>query len=214
MTKPLYIMNEPGITVFEKQAVFDGIQSILILAKTRKEIVDWGTWNTGTDLAKQYQSVDWYLEQGRVTSSRSSQLNSETIVNLFLSEPWRQQQDHYDILITHQDLYFRNTNFVIGSAIPHVGTLISTHRFRELNRRTMHECIKTEVIHEVGHVFGLPNQERKDTRESLGQHCTNVCIMRQGLIVPRDWINMTNDRIKYGPLCGNCQTDLLNYFQK
>lgn len=45
--------------------------------------------------------------------------------------------------------------------------------------------------------------------KSLGNHCPNVCVMRQGLPVPDDWIKMTNDRTKSGkPLCDECINDL------
>ena len=213
MAKPIYIMNEPGISIIEKDAVITGIQTLLGLAIVKRDMVDYGAWNSGIGLEKKYQSVDWYLEQGRRKSNRPNQLRANTIVHLLLSEPWRQQTDHYDVLITHQDLYDEGLNFVVGSAIAHVGTVISVNRFRGLNEKLSYECIKTASIHEVGHVFGLPNPRRKDIAQSLGGHCINGCVMRQGLTVPTDWINMTRDRLRYGPLCRNCQADLLDHFR-
>jgi len=62
-------------------------------------------------------------------------------------------------------------------------------------------------------VFGLiPKNRTKNIKESLGKHCINICIMRQGLELPKDWIDLTRDRIKYGALCPTCKQDLKNYF--
>lgn len=65
-------------------------------------------------------------------------------------------------------------------------------------------------MHEIGHVLGIPNEnKRNNSIKSLGNHCPNVCVMRQGLRVPEDWMKMTNDRIKGGKsLCNECINDL------
>jgi len=80
--------------------------------------------------------------------------------------------------------------------------------------------IKTEIAHEIGHVFGLPSNRRgeKNIENSLGPHCKNDgCCMKQGLTVPADWINYTRDRLKNNGdhyYCQDCQTDLREKFNK
>jgi predicted Zn-dependent protease len=70
-------------------------------------------------------------------------------------------------------------------------------------------------MHEGGHMFGLPSNKRKENvEEKLGGHCTNRCVMRQGLIVPDDWVRMTEDRIKYGPLCNQCVNEIYAFFRE
>jgi hypothetical protein len=32
--------------------------------------------------------------------------------------------------------------------------------------------------------------------------------MRQGLVIPSDWIKITEDRLKFGALCGDCTKEL------
>jgi len=59
----------------------------------------------------------------------------------------------------------------------------------------------------LGHVLGLPSR-RYNVEESLGKHCIGKCVMRQGLKVPYDWIRMSEDRLEYGALCGDCYLDL------
>jgi len=106
------------------------------------------------------------------------------------------------------------TNFIIGLASPGDSTTFSVKRFRELDEWMKNECIKTETMHEVGHVFGLiPYSRTKNVEQSLGKHCTNKCTMRQGLMVPQDWIKITKDRLDYGAFCDDCKKDLVEYFK-
>ena len=222
--KPVFAMNQEGLSDLEKKAVLDAASELIRLAEVDGiGLVDFGVWRTnkyrnrGGSL-KPYQSVDWYVQKGKETSRNRTQLNAGTMQSLLLFEPWRNPQeggrDHYDILMVHSDMYLGETNFVIGVAKQGIGTTISTHRFKELDGRDRYECIKTETMHELGHVFGLIPKDRTENVEySLGKHCTNRCIMRQGLRLPIDWINITNDRLRYGVLCEPCEKNLKAYFR-
>ncbi len=166
------------------------------------------------DFQKQY---DWYLQEGRKASRNETQLNAETMVRLLYTEPWRRgenAQEHYDILITRSDMYSGNAHFIIGIADPASATVLSTYRFKGLKDKEKYECIKTETMHELGHVFGLPKERIKSDNWILNGHCPNKCVMRQGLALPTDWINMTNDRLKYGPFCEPCETHLKEWFKE
>ncbi len=223
--KPINLMNQAGLSDLEKRAVLDGASELIRLAEVSKriELIDFGVWrNNGfrnsDGSLKQYQSVDWYVSRGKDTSRNRTQLNVEAIQLALCLEPWRNPhqggRDHYDILIVNNDIYWGNTNYVIGIAQAGVGTTISTFKFKPLRDKTKYECIKTETMHELGHVFGLiPDSRTKNVENSLGKHCTNTCTMRQGLNVPVDWINITNDRLRYGALCPTCAKDLKEYFR-
>lgn len=223
--KPVYLMNQAGLSDLEKRAVLNGASELIRLAEVVGiELVDFGVWKNSDfqnqdGSLKQYQSVDWYVGRGKETSRNKTQLNADTMLRYLWSEPWRNPKqggrDHYDILVVHNDMYFGDTNFAIGLAQPGIGTIISTHRFKGLGDKAKYECIKTETMHELGHIFGLvPNSRTQNVESSLGKHCTNRCTMRQGLILPDDWIDITNDRLKYGALCPTCKTDLKEYFRK
>ena len=223
--KPIYIMNQPGLSAIDKTAVLEGARELIRLADVNGiEIADFGAWQnnvyrTPDGSLREFQSAEWYINRGRANSRNSGQLNADALQIALLTEPWRDPRkggkDHYDIFIVHSDMYSQNTNFVIGLAQEGIGTTISTHRFQGLEDRTRFECIKTETIHELGHVFGLvPNERTTYIEYSLGKHCTNRCIMRQGLRLPTDWINFTNDRQRYGALCPTCSKDLREYFRK
>ena len=217
---PIYLMHQAGMDPVEIGAVIDGIDEILTIAGVKQAVSlkNFGVWrNPGYvegNRLKPHQSVDWYLQQGVLKSERDSQLNANTVVSHLVSEPWRMQQNHFDVVLTNIDMNGDNQgNFVIGSAIRDIGTIISTNRFSDLDDRSKYECIKTAAMHEVGHVFGLPRENRGHSLEySLGPHCTNSCVMRQGLTVPHDWINFSKDRLRTGAICGSCFRDLRAYF--
>jgi predicted Zn-dependent protease len=202
--KPVYVMNQAGVADLEKQAVLEGASELISLAEVSGvDLADFGVfrndgYRSSNSSLREFQSVDWYVQRGREASRNGTQLNADMMQYDLRSEPWRNPQkggkDHYDILIVHDDMYSGDTHFVIGVAERGIGTTISTHRFKELNDRARYECIKTEIMHELGHVFGLiPDARTLNVEYSLGKHCSNTCTMRQGLRVPDDWINITND---------------------
>jgi predicted Zn-dependent protease len=89
---------------------------------------------------------------------------------------------------------------------------------RGLDRKTRDassefQAVKTMSIHEQGHVFGLvPFERTANVEESFGKHCTNQCSMHQvyGL---QDIVRVSTDRMKLGPYCNQCVTDLRSYFK-
>ncbi|OQA04835.1 MAG: hypothetical protein BWY68_00101 [bacterium ADurb.Bin400] len=220
--RPIYVMFQPGITQNECDAVFSGIRAVLEAAKvsSRINILNFGAFRMDPyrhpdGKLADYRSIDWYLHQGAIHSARPNQLDASVILHCLLTEPWQQHIRHYDVAVLHSDIYADNNNFIIGVAQPSLGTVISTHRFRNLDRHTQWACVETETIHELGHVFGLIPQHRTDNVEdSLGRHCTNRCAMRQGLSVPDDWKQISLDRLRHGPFCAICQYDLRVYFRR
>jgi len=214
--KPVYVTSERGVSNRESSSVITGIKKVIEVAGVELKVKNFGNWsNQKVRVEKELkprQSTDWYIQQGRNASRRINQLKADIILNKFGFHPWH-EVNHYDVLITKTDLYKdQTTRFIIGIAQKNVGTVISTHRFRSLDSNKKRECLITETMHELGHVFGLPSNESPYTTDSLGSHCTNICIMRQGLNVPNDWVDMSRDRQKQGAFCERCRQDLKNFF--
>jgi len=86
--------------------------------------------------------------------------------------------------IIDEDIYDSNYNFVFGLAYPFRGAIVSTYRLKNFER------IKKEVLHEMGHVFGLG-------------HCNNYCVMRFSNSV----FEVDEKPDKY---CENCYREILN----
>ena len=104
--KPIYVMNQEGVSELEKKAVLDGAAELLKIAGIAELITikDWGVWreddwlNPDSSL-KRNQSVEWYLEKGKGKNNNSRQLLTDLILCELKMEPLRKEQDHYDILI-------------------------------------------------------------------------------------------------------------------
>lgn len=217
--RPIHVMHDEDVTATEVMAVLDGLTQVMNVAKAPKqiEITNYGVWRTSGWLTSdgyltKWNSVDWYI--GYVKErSRAGQLQGDKLIQLLYSEPWQDIKPHYDVLVTSHDLYAEGCSFCIGLAIQGFGTVISTSRFRTLPPQQAYDCIVTETMHEVGHVFGLvPATRTTNVEMSLGLHCTNRCTMRQGLQVPHDWQAITADRLAGHEFCDACQHDLRAYF--
>lgn len=217
--KPLYIMNS-NINKLEKRAVLEGVKEVVSLTEVDLKIIDFDIWrnnnfkNLDGSLIP-YCSVDWYIKNAK--NETRNQIDGEQVIGDLACEPWRDinkgGSNHYDLFILDSDLYYEGTNFVFGLTSKGIGSLVSTYRFKELDDKVRYDCIKTAVMHELGHLFGLVPETRSSVNESLGIHCNNICIMRQGLSID-EWINITNHRLEYGILCSPCSKDLKDYFKK
>ncbi len=219
--RPIYIMVEDGVDQTHVDAVIKSIHAVTQIAGVNNalQINNFGVWRShnwlnSQDQMTEWNSVDWYIEQAQV-HGRHKQLHGGHLMKLLWNEPWQKMHAHYDIVITKQDLYDEKCNFVIGLAVHRFGTIISTNRFLNLESEVARECIVTEAMHEIGHMFGLILSTRTQcVDESLGLHCTNKCIMRQGLSVPHDWLVFTEDRLNGFSFCDLCTRDLKRYFSK
>lgn len=62
-------------------------------------------------------------------------------------------------------------------------------------------------MHEIGHMFGLPNKNRKSIKK---QHCADKnCIMTyKGFTISNNWIEKKYDKFHKAPFCSECLLDL------
>ncbi len=216
--RPVNLMFDEGVTALEQQAVISGLAQVMEIANPPQHmsVNNFGVWRNPTWFQgghlTSWNSVDWYVAY-IAQQSRKDQLHGGKLLQLLYSEPWQEDRPHYDVLVTSHDIYDDDCDFCIGLAITDFATVISTARFRELEQHTAYHCIVTETMHEVGHVFGLvPDNRTRNVERSLGLHCTNRCIMRQGLEVPHDWLHITADRLNGHGFCRTCTEDLRRYF--
>lgn len=198
------------------EAVAKGIGKVLKIAGVKQavEIQRKGYWFKKPSVVgeeREYGSTKWYLELAKEKSTKPKQLAADAIVHAFRAND-ETGASFYDVLVTDQDLYAQGADFIVGIAQRRHGAVISPYRFSNLSAFWRMQCIITETMHEVGHVFNMPSRTSPNVEQSLGKHCTSVCIMRQGLKVPKDWVQMSKDRISEKALCFECRKELRKFF--
>lgn len=215
--KPIILMNEDGVSDLEKEAVVGGIRDLLEIVEVRSEVEDIAVYRSADyrnedGSLRDSQSVDWYLQKGREGSRNTIQLNVESISAYLQRGGTKWKKTCHIVLVLCSDIYYGDTRFVVGLSDKDLPVVLSTFRFEKLPEEKRCQCLKTVAMHELGHMFGLPSEDRNENVEdNLGKHCTNKCIMRQGLF-PKDWLDITDDRLKHGALCSDCTNDLESYF--
>lgn len=210
--KPINIMYDEEIFPHQARAAFDGAREMMLLVDIKIPIRNLGVWKQSSEA---FGGIDWYISRAHQPHLRRDQLNANQILTDCLNEPWQRQEAHFELILLSFNLYSGETNnsFVLGLGCKGLGTVISTYMLGHRDQKTEYEILKTVVMHELGHVFGLVNEDRDDLDYRLGPHCANKCIMRQGLTVP-EWIGFTNDRLSGNPLCPTCQKDFRKFFRK
>lgn len=221
--KPIYLVNNRGITVEEREAVKDGIQTVLKTAEAPQivEIKDFGYWNRGSG---DFESIDWYTQKAKTDKScgYGQQLDASIIMCLCAKEPSQESEPHYTVFVVDSDLWQRDISFIIGLSRETEGAVFSAVRFRDVrDERMKYECLKTVALHELGHTFGAAAGRKgiealttKYCGKLCDDHCANECVMRQGNSVPDAWIKISEDSLRSGKaFCNECRDDLIKYFR-
>lgn len=110
------------------------------------------------------------------------------------------------LTLTDSDLYADGLNWCFGFQRPdsrggsHV--VLSTYRLKDT------ETLTHVATHELGHMFGAAKNGRPDTEESLGNHCTNLCVMQQGLSIQEMKELARKLRRKENKFCYRCGEDI------
>lgn len=130
------------------------------------------------------------------------------------------RDDHYDVFVIDNDMGYKGMNFIVGVG-NWKGTVISVRRFRGLDDEMRHACVRTEVMHELGHTFDAASTrygadalgDDNSNPRLYANHCANECVMRQGNVVPTAWVKMSQDWLRSGkPFCDECVQDMRGYF--
>gem|GEM_PF-3894196 len=156
--------------------------------------------------------------------NRPNQTDEQMVLQAVRSDPEQIEKPHHAMVFTNKDLYSGNLHFVVGSAQPDLGTVISLQRIWNgiADPELRNQTIQTEIAHEIGHVYALPTARRGqanidyETVPGAGGHCKSEgCSMKQGNAVPADFVRITQDRMNnLGDhfFCNECHIDLESKF--
>jgi len=226
--KSLNLLNNKGFWP-EKVAIYDAIGEVLTIGECRRPmpIRDYGFyrdtgWRNEDNALVPYRSVDWYVYDS--LDEERMQVDSRHLLETFRTEPWRKEDmlgDHYDLFIIEEDM-FDPDGADSGARIPYsvgrsellIAAVISTYRLEHIWGMP-YSYLKTEVMRQLCFMFGLPDPSRKDVvTEGVAHYCTARCILRPAHVAPDDWDRLTEDRLRYGPLCDRCREELRRFFDQ
>src|SRR3989344_3098695 len=211
---PTFVFWNETLTPTQQQLVREAINELFQeIGFDRNMIQFLGNWREekyrdANGQLTPHKSIEWQVKSKR--NPNKKQINASDLLYAMFNDPYQIRTPHWEIVITNEDMYTPDTNFVIGLAQDDLGTVISLKRLEAItNPQARREVQKTEVYHEVSHVLGLPTgrRGRNNLEHSLGPHCKSPgCSMKQGLSVPNDWITFTTERLRQGgkPLCKEC----------
>lgn len=240
MSQPIYIQATEGVDEGHLQAVegaldlidtqFDGDIDYSNVSGWRPSRNDYRGVDAEPD---EFSSPEWYEQESMVTNPHHGkrQVDADRLSWLLSNEPWRETHgDHVDVYITDKDLTGRGAdgnflNYVLGGADADDNPdsiILSTHRLENSTATNTYttstpnsfpeEVMHTLALHEFGHLFGAPDEDRPEytlDRGFEGQaHCANDDVMQPGYST-ETLADLTVDRIETGRVyCGDCATDI------
>jgi predicted Zn-dependent protease len=226
--KPVSIMWSQGVDQGEAQIVVSAVREFLRvvygightvgLAVPPTAIRPFGTWYLpSVPPGSPYWGTTWYVETSY--DALRKQVIAPRFLDLVREEPWQKSNPHWDIAVIDRDLgegsegvEGRRGDFVLGTAVPELATVLSVYRLRGLVRPEQRElALRRLVFHHFGQVLGLPSRSRRDDVEAIAgrRYCTNLCLMRRASTVEqvvRAAEQEGSDRVT---LCSRCRRDVV-----
>ncbi len=209
---PTIVYFDEDVEDEEKTAVIEALQEIARELGYPQEFI----------IQSSDPKSDYFKEvPSRSNTEGKAQYNVDVILSKKIpKDPSQIEKPHYAIVITEKDLYGEGTNWVFGSALPDLGTVISLYRLKKAAAQkgfpvNLEELIKIAVAHEFLHVFNLPTERRgKDNLEYiLGPHCKNeTCVLHQSESLEALSKRAQNLRNQPSLLCEECRKDFETQF--
>lgn len=234
------IIHQSNIEPFVVGCVQKAMEHVFELVSKERQI--------GINILGSWDEADW-LKHESITkkilykqNSLNPQLDASVILDLVNIEFANSGKCRNILYIVSEDIYFANTDFLVGLSAEGKPAVVSTYRFsqnavkdsidqmrgndkleefisgcelagKDPVEALRFECIKTVVMHELGHILGLlPETETENLVNGIGaDHCENNCVMRPGKAVPKDWIEYTLNRIESTAFCPRCLGLLRTY---
>ncbi|MHA1954596.1 MAG: hypothetical protein ACW96U_11700 [Candidatus Heimdallarchaeaceae archaeon] len=165
-----------------------------------------------------FMNADWYFKDNY--DSRRRQVNAGNVLARCTAEPWQKQEEHLEVIGTSYDLWTGGDDnvFVFGGTWPGFGTITSSNRMERYYGRNAPQVYFTLSLHEDAHLFGAPDENRRnDLEHILGWHCKlEDCTMGQVNVQGRpDALQATRNILRRyertgNYFCDDCTEDVVN----
>ena len=216
---PAIIYFDDDLTLEQKQVVRETVQQIAAEVGLPDDFI-----------IESSRSAAEFFSKTSPPKERPSQYLGSLFLWVAENDPSHIETPHHVFAFTNRDItdytdggFF---NFLVGEARSDLGTIISLKRiWQGINDpKLRRETIRTEIAHEIGHVYNLPSTRRGEknldyeTVRGGGGHCKSPgCSMKQGNAVPADFIRITEERLKIlGKdrfYCDECHRDIKEKFR-
>jgi predicted Zn-dependent protease len=228
--KPVSIMWSQGVDASEAEIAVASVREFLRvvyevghrvgLALPPTAIRPFGTWYIpSVPKGSPYSGTTWYVDASY--DAGRQQVDGARFLELVRDEPWQKSNPHWDVAVIDRDLTEaesaagRSRDFVLGTSVPELATVLSVYRLRGLVRSEQRElALRRLVFHCFGEVLGLPSRSRSAAVELVGsrRYCTNSCVMRNASTVEQ-LVRAAEQEGRDGvALCDSCQRDLVEIF--
>ena len=162
-----------------------------------------------------YWGTHWYIDTAY--DQGLGQVVGRRFLELVKQEPWQRLNPHFDVAVLDRDLTDVpakriGTDFVLASALPGTGTVLSVHRLREIADEALRlAALKRLVVHNFGHVLEVPSSDRTEAVEQSAdeRHCTNLCVMRHAGSVDELLDRLGGEQASGILFCPDCRRDIL-----
>lgn len=214
--RPIVVLPGPGVAMNHVQAAISGIEELLSYAEIADIENIMPIINLGERLdIDAYKTISDHIDHALFVSQRPKKLVAEALMADLYNDSKTISPLHYLVAIISEDMYSNrfSDDFILAFNQPHFATILSRFRFAELDEIMLFEMIKYTVMHDLGHVFGLPAKTGYDYR-STEEHCQDKwCLMRQGMNLDQ-WRQHAFERMAALSLCPQCRDAFKNYFRQ
>lgn len=214
--KPVVVLPGPGVSERHVLAAINGIEEMLSYAEiadieTLMPIIDLGTHQD----IQAYKSISDHIDHALFVSQRPKKLVVEALMADLYNDSQSITPPHYLVAIISEDMYSNefSDDFILAFNQPNFAVIVSRYRFAGLDDIMMFEMLKYTVMHDLGHLFGLPVKSGYNYRRSE-EHCQDKwCIMRQGMNLDQ-WQQHAFERMAALALCPQCRDAFKLYFRQ
>jgi predicted Zn-dependent protease len=214
--KPIVVLPGPGVSTLHIRAVISGIEEMLSYADLAEieSVMPIINLADQTDI-EAYKTINDHIDHALLMSQRPPQLVAEALMTDLYNDSLNISPSHYLVAIISEDMY-SNTfadEFILAFNKSDFATIVSRYRFADQDEIMMFEMLKFTVMHDLGHIFGLPSKsgyEYNNTEE----HCQNEwCLMRQGMNLDQ-WRQHAFERMAALSLCPQCKEALKHFVRQ
>ena len=228
--KPITILWSDGVSEAEAKECIGAMRDFLrFLQRVAFEqdiglapimLRPYGNWALQNSTGKEaYHSFRWYWESS--LNQDSGKVSAATFIDIVRYEPWQHADPHLDLVLLHTELHDDIANqdddfpSVFACTEPDLVTIISLRHLSQIADSALRlRCLRHLVMHNFGHLVGLPNGlpsisraqpgESAPAKQARARSCVAPCIMFEAQSIDELMIAAAAEQEEGLVLCQSC----------